>query len=133
MTHKRGVFVSGTDTGVGKTFVSSLLVAALKYSGTPVGYFKPVQTGSDLDTPTVSELSGVALSQFSQPTYQFSEPSAPYRASLKEGKQIQLDQIRQHWESLDNRSWVVEGAGGLLVPLNSKHTLRDLVQVLGLK
>jgi dethiobiotin synthase len=130
---KLGIFISGTDTGVGKTVVSSLLTSSLKSFGIRSGYFKPVQTGSDLDSQTVSQLTGIPVSNFPQPVYQFSLPQSPNRAAMAEGKQIHLKMIRDSWEKLDERSWVVEGAGGLLVPLNSHQTNRDLIMELGLR
>jgi dethiobiotin synthase len=128
---KLGLFVSGTDTGIGKTLVSSLLVSSLRSFGIRTGYFKPVQTGTDLDTPRVADLSGLPLSHFPEPSYYFAEPAAPYRAALHEGTEIQIDHILQSWNKLDDRAWVIEGAGGLLVPLNAKQTMRDLIHALG--
>jgi dethiobiotin synthase len=130
---KSGVFVSGTDTGVGKTLVSSLILSALRKNKIQSGYFKPIQTGSDLDSPTVAARVGVHLEEFPRPIYQFQAPQAPSRAAQAEGKEIQLDSIVQGWQCLENQHWIVEGAGGLLVPLNSKQTIRDLVKALGLR
>ena len=130
---KLGIFVTGTNTGIGKTIVSSLLVSSLKHHSIKTGYFKPIQTGIDCDTPTVSELTGIPLSKLPEPAYSFSEPIDPFRASRLQDKQVQLDYIEQKWKELDNRAWVVEGAGGLLVPLNSRHTTRDLICALELK
>jgi dethiobiotin synthase len=130
---KLGIFVTGTDTGIGKTLVSGLLLAALRSYGIKSGYFKPVQTGSDLDTHTVSHWSGIHLDRLPNPTYLFPEPIAPYTAAKMHGQEIQLDQIQQEWHQLDERAWVVEGAGGLLVPLNGRQTNRDLIQALELR
>lgn len=130
---KLGVFVSGTDTGIGKTLVSSLLVSSLKSFGIRAGYFKPVQTGSESDSQTVMELSGISESCVPSPTYQFEKPQSPNRAAEGEGKQIQIDAILDDWKKLEDRAWVIEGAGGLLVPLNAKQTVRDLVSALGVK
>lgn len=59
---KQGLFVTGTDTGIGKTVVSALLAAALREAGATAGYFKVVQTGTESDTATVGSLApGVAL------------------------------------------------------------------------
>lgn len=130
---KLGLFVSGTDTGVGKTIVSSLMLSALKSLAVRTGYFKPIQTGTDLDTPRVAELTEIPLSKFPNPVYSLAMPAAPSRAASAEGIQIQLDLILKAWNELDDRAWVVEGAGGLLVPLNQKQTIRDLIQILGLR
>lgn len=133
MSIKLGVFISGTDTGVGKTLVSSLLLSSLRTYGIRSGYFKPVQTGSDLDSETVARYTGVPFTRFPQPVYQFPEPISPHRAAKIHESQIQLDQIQKQWHSLEDRAWVVEGAGGLLVPLNATQTIRDLVSALSLK
>ncbi len=131
--NKSGLFITGTDTGIGKTGVSSLLVSALRSFDLQPGYFKPIQTGSDLDTLTVSHLSGIPAFEWPKPVYQLSLPAAPYQAAQAENTQIELDRIVKVWKGLDHRNWVVEGAGGLLVPLNAKQTIRDLIQVLHLK
>jgi dethiobiotin synthase len=135
-----GIFVTGTDTNVGKTWVSTLLVAALKKKKIPVGYFKPVQTGLDSDTAQVRIQTGLPEEDAPPPAYFFPQPMAPARAaSLANdgaGVQIQLDSIFHYWKNLPNfadRWWVVEGAGGLMVPLNSKHVIRDLIGAFGLK
>ncbi len=130
---KNGIFISGTDTGIGKTVVSTLLVSALKQQGYSYGYFKPIQTGTELDTPLLSELNTVPLTQFPSPAYYFPEPMAPSRAAALHGVEIDLGKIVQAWQDLDSRSWVVEGAGGLLVPINSHQTTRDLIRALGLR
>jgi dethiobiotin synthase len=130
---KQGLFITGTDTGVGKTVVSSLLSSALRAFGIPQGYFKPIQTGEESDTQTVAHLSGLSSSSFAQPSYQFVAPMAPYRAAQREGRSIELEVIVQHWASFEDRAWVVEGAGGLLVPLNSTQTTRDLICALQMK
>ena len=130
---KLGIFVTGTNTGIGKTIVSSLLISSLKSYGIRTGYFKPVQTGLDLDSPTVVGFTGLPISKFPDPVYSFPEATAPYRAALLHDRQIQLDSILQKWNELDDRAWVLEGAGGLLVPLTPKHTVREMIQCLGLR
>jgi dethiobiotin synthetase len=132
MSVKKGLFISGTDTGVGKTLISSLIVAGLKSCGMTVGYFKPVQTGSDLDTETVRSYSQLTDAEYSAPTYQLALPAAPSRAAQAEGVEIELARIQSHWAALDARNWVVEGAGGLLVPLRGRQTIRDLIRSLRL-
>ena len=130
---KSGIFVSGTDTGVGKTVVSSLLVTAFQAHEVRTGYFKPIQTGLDLDTDSVSHLTSLPISDFPPPAYQLAPPMAPYRAALLENTEIDLDHVVQKWQDLGDQLWIVEGAGGLLVPLTEKQTTRELIQKLGLK
>ncbi len=129
---KNGIFVTGTDTGVGKTVVSSLIVSALQQAKLPVGYFKPVQTGTDDDCNEVQRLCGLSDEKIARPVYSYPEPIAPYRASLLHQDRISLETIRRSWDQLDDRTWVVEGAGGILVPLSRDETVRDLIAALQL-
>lgn len=130
--NKRGIFVSGTDTGIGKTLVSSLLLAGLRAHQGEGNYFKPVQTGSDLDRDTVSQLNEVLLEGFPRPVYQFPEPISPHRAAALHDVEIRFDLISDSWRKLPPGHWIVEGAGGLLVPLNKTQLMRDLIAELQL-
>ncbi|MEO5970723.1 MAG: dethiobiotin synthase [Bdellovibrionia bacterium] len=132
---KKGIFVTGTDTDIGKTFVSSLLVSSLKANGRTAGYFKPVQTGTETyfaDSQTVASLSTLSPEEQTSSVYCYPQPMAPSRAASLNGEEIRLDRILQHWNALAPRTWIVEGAGGLLVPLNSTQTMRDLIVALDL-
>ncbi len=126
----KGVFVTGTDTGVGKTLSSALLFSALRANGIPAGYFKAVQTGDDDDTRTIERLTGA--SGLPRPAYSFSLPAAPSRAARAEGRRVELATIRERFLALPEKFWIVEGAGGLLVPLNEREVIRDLVRELEL-
>ena len=127
---KRGVFVTGTSTGVGKTFVSALLLSELKNQG--ARYFKPVQSGDDSDTETVLRLTGLDPDHARHPIYSFKAPLSPNLAAQKEGAEISIQEILNEWGKLNSNFWIVEGAGGLLVPLNDHQTMRDLVKSLDL-
>jgi dethiobiotin synthetase len=137
---KKGIFITGTDTNVGKTFVSSLLVSSLRANKIATGYFKPIQTGTDSNTPsdlqTVIALSELSTEEQTPSVYSFPQPMSPNRAASLNGKTIELEPILDHWNTLQNsplrRTWIVEGAGGLLVPFNSKQTMRDLILALDL-
>jgi malonyl-CoA O-methyltransferase len=129
---RRGVFVTGTDTGVGKTVVSALLCSALRQAGRAAGYFKPVQTGPDDDTGTVARLAGLEGGALAAPAYRFRLPAAPSRAAAAEGIAIRIESIVTRWKELPAGLWVVEGAGGLLVPLGERATIRDLIGAMGL-
>ncbi len=129
---KRGLFVTGTDTGVGKTLVSALLVSALVRSGRRAGYFKPVQTGSESDRDEVRRLVPHDDVLFPEPAASFALPAAPFRAATAEGRSVDLAAIVRAWDALPDAAWVVEGAGGLLVPLTATETTRDFVRALGL-
>lgn len=134
---KRGIFITGTDTNIGKTLTSALLASALKQlkiksPNQDFGYFKPIQTGTDLDTETVRTLAHLNDHEVQNPVYAFPEPISPNQAADLNGSQIHLDSIGDTWNDLDHRSWIIEGAGGLLVPLNSRETIRDLIAFLKL-
>lgn len=134
---KDGLFITGTDTHIGKTVTSALLLAALARAGRSPGYFKPVQTGLDSDKLTVTELTGLPAERIAPSVYEFPEPIAPSRAAkmnrAMKQVEISLDRIRSSWIGLPSREWVVEGAGGLMVPLNSKSLIRDLILELHLR
>lgn len=131
---KKSIFITGTDTDIGKTFVATLLVSSLKAHGYSTGYFKPVQTGtasaSPSDLQTVTSLITLEPEEQTSSVYSFTEPMAPSRAARLNHEEIHIDTILKCWNKLPPRNWVVEGAGGLLVPLNSKQSIRDLVVVL---
>lgn len=136
---KRGLFITGTDTGIGKTLVSALLLSALQQSlnphGTEPGYFKPIQTGEDDDTREVLSLVSPSSSrriQIIDPIYRFKAPQAPYRAAALENAVIETQRICRRWSEIPDGTWVVEGAGGLLVPLSTRTTVRELIGDLGI-
>jgi dethiobiotin synthase len=129
----RGIFVTGTDTDIGKTTVSALLLAALREQGVARRYFKPVQTGGDSDTATVARLAELEAHVIVAPVFTFPEPISPHRAAAAHGAVIGLGDIREAWEAARGEAFtVVEGAGGLLVPLNDRDSVRELVAALGL-
>jgi len=122
----KGYFVSGIGTNVGKTFVSAGLMLA-----TGAQYFKPIQTGSPegLDRETVRDLTGLPESRFLPEVKAFRAPFSPHRAAMLEGQVIRLGEISL--PRVEN-PLIVEGAGGLLVPLNSSETMLDLIRTFGL-
>lgn len=128
---KHGIFITGTSTGVGKTLVAALILTAARSQNLPAYYFKPVQTGQDSDCATVSYLTGLN-NAIIQPVFSYPLPQAPYRAALAEQQPIQLDHILARWQQFAAGYYLVEGAGGLLVPLTLKHTIRDLAAALQL-
>ncbi len=129
-----GVFVTGTDTGVGKTVVSSVLVSALRRSRA-VGYWKPVQTGieEDDDTAEVSRLASCAPQEICNEGVRLERPLSPHLAARLANRRIRLDRLVAINNCLaSDRCWVIEGAGGLLVPLNDTHLISDLIAAVGL-
>ncbi|WP_085908369.1 dethiobiotin synthase [Kiloniella majae] len=118
-----GLFVTGTDTEVGKTFVSAALVESLRAS-----YWKPVQTGPDLDhdTPEILRLTGGADRKTYPCSYSFPDPLSPHEAARRVRETIDLDKIELPSIS-KNEFLIVEGAGGALVPLNDQFMMTDLM------
>lgn len=138
----RGVFVTGTDTGVGKTWVSVVLMGLLKNSGLKVAGMKPVASGcyftdGKLINDDAELLRHHASLRFPYDwvnPYPFKAPIAPHIAANKANVVISLDQIVSSFNQLQQQSdfIVVEGIGGWQVPLNSKHTVADMALVLDL-
>ena len=120
----RDLFITGTDTAVGKTVLSALLVAALERK-----YWKPVQTGATegTDRETVMMLAGVDPKQTFPESYVFDAPVSPHLAASLQGAVIDLRRIRRP-ESSD--PLVIEGAGGLMVPINDESLMIDLMRQL---
>lgn len=130
----RGVFVTGADTGVGKTVVSAVLVRALRRSRA-AGYWKPVQTGieEDDDTAEVVRLASCAPEEICNEGIRLERPLSPHLSARLAGRRIDFDRLLAVGNRLaPERFWVIEGAGGLLVPLNDKRMIADLIAALGL-
>ena len=117
----RGFFVTGTDTDVGKTVVSAWLLAHLDAC-----YWKPVQAGTEpeTDTETVRRLAEVPEDRILPEVYVLKEPLAPHEAARREGISIDMAKLIG---PQDDRLLIVEGAGGLLVPLNEQDYVIDLI------
>ena len=122
-----GYFVTGTDTNVGKTVLSALLVAALD-----AVYWKPVQTGASQGTDRESVRLWAEAEEERLPLerYRFYPPVSPHLASREGGIRIALDAFELP-EAPAARRWIVEGAGGVMVPLNEREFMRDLMQRIG--
>jgi malonyl-CoA O-methyltransferase len=121
------VFVSGTDTGIGKTVVAACLVHAFG-----ARYWKPIQTGladEPGDTHTVSWLAHMPQDRLHAPRYALRAPLSPEAAAQREGVRIALADFSL---PAGEGPVVVEGAGGLLVPLGGGALMTDLIGVLGL-
>ncbi|MGH2767472.1 MAG: dethiobiotin synthase, partial [Actinomycetota bacterium] len=126
-----GVFVTGTGTGVGKTVVVAALSRVLASAGLAVGAMKPVQTGAGTpgtgDVAFVVAAGGVAPHLAVTP-YAFADPLAPAVAARMAGRVIDLAEIIDAFGELRSKVdlVVVEGSGGLLVPLTERETMADL-------
>lgn len=128
----RGVFVTGTDTGVGKTMVAAALARAARRHGVQVGVMKPIETGCGGrrgDAERLRAAAGVDDPIARIAPYRLRAPLAPWPAAMAEGRSVRLARIERCWKTLARRYEfvVVEGAGGLLVPLTPRHTTLDLI------
>ena len=130
----RGLFVTGTDTGVGKSVVSATLFHRFR-EGRTLRYWKPIQTGieSDDDTADVARLAGCDDSEIFDHGVRLARPVSPHLAARLSGYVIDVGQLLKACgrEGRDTR-WIVEGAGGVLVPINDHETMADLMVRLGL-
>jgi len=137
-----GVFITGTDTEVGKTLIASGLVVALQDQGIDVGVMKPLESGAPCfeSTPIprdafyLKEIAGVQDDLGRINPYCFQAPLAPGVAAEKEEVEVDLQHIKGAYEELKghHQFMVVEGAGGLLVPIAKGVLLPELIKLLGL-
>jgi len=130
----RGLFVTGTDTGVGKTVVSAALLVRYRPACRTIRYWKPVQTGieQDDDTAEVARLSGAADAAVLREGIRLPEPVSPHLAARLSATSIEVSRLRTMLAAEPPAKWIVEGAGGVLVPLNRTELMADLMTGLGL-
>jgi len=132
------LLVTGTDTGVGKTVIAAALVLARRESGVRAIGFKPAESGLDggatADSAILAAASGIA-EPLAAPVAQLHEPLAPAVAAERAGVAIDVAAIEERVRSLRAAGWsiVVEGAGGVLVPLAWGYTALDMAERLGLE
>jgi dethiobiotin synthase len=130
----RGLFLTGTDTGVGKTVTAAALLHGLR-STTPTRYWKPIQTGIEQndDTATVLRLTGSESGAVLDKGIRLARPLSPHLSARLSGVRITVDQlVEMAAAELDGGQWIVEGAGGLLVPINEQELMADLIARLAL-
>lgn len=138
----RGFFVTGTDTGVGKTRIAAALLHGCAVRGLRTVGMKPVAAGCDWrdgvaywdDVEQLVAASSVRADLARVNPYHFEAPIAPHLAAAQAGVTMQLDVIVAACRALQAQAEVVvvEGAGGWLVPLNAQHSMADLAVQLGL-
>jgi len=138
----RGIFVTGTDTGVGKTVVACALARGLVRRGHRVGVLKPVASGSERTPAGLRNEDALALlgcanlgqGYESANPYCFEPPISPHIAADEAGISIDLRRIGDVYRSIARQAdWiVVEGAGGWLAPLSGRDSMADLPQALGI-
>lgn len=114
-------FVTGISTEVGKTITSAIIAESLK-----ADYWKPIQSGDldNSDTHKVKALVSNSITKFHPNSYALKVPISPHAAAVIDGVTINVEHIRV--PQTDNHL-VVEGAGGVLVPLNDQHTIMDII------
>jgi dethiobiotin synthetase len=127
-----GIFITGTDTGVGKTVVTCAIARGLREAGIDVGVMKPIETGVSSAGPedalALREAAGVEDDLSLICPLQYEMPAAPEAAARAEGRVLRLDSIDAAYATLTSRhrALLVEGAGGLLVPIDRMTTMVDL-------
>jgi len=134
----KGIFVTGTDTGVGKTLIAAGIASVLRKQGSDVGVMKPLESGCEIvngkkvpmDALFLKDAAGVDDSLTLINTYALKEPLAPSVAAEIEGIDIDIDRILDDFEQLSKRHefLIVEGAGGLLVPIKKGFLFSDLIK-----
>ena len=128
------MFVTGTDTHVGKTFVACGIAEALRRRGVDVGVMKPVASGAGDDARELIKAAGVSDPLDLVNPIRLKEPLSPHLAARREGKRVDVRRIDRAYRELARRHdvMIVEGAGGLLVPIRDGFTMADLAKRLGL-
>lgn len=133
----RGLFITGTDTDVGKTVVAAAILHRFR-EHVPLRYWKPIQTGIEQadDTREVRYLGRCSESEILDDGIRLPHPLSPHFSARLHGTDIELQQVAQIAFSAapdgEDISWLVEGAGGALVPINETQFMTDLMKHLGL-
>ena len=136
-----GLFITATDTGVGKTYVTALIARALRNAGRVVGAYKPVCSGAEIgvdgslswgDVATLTAAIGGRFDAERVCPLRFRAPLAPNVAAQREGAKIDFQQLCEgaHWWRGRVEILLVEGVGGLLCPLTARETIADLAAAL---
>ena len=132
----KGYFITGTDTNVGKTVVTACLATLFKSRGEDVGVMKPLETGVDpecsssanSDAKFLIEVSGVQDALEEVCPYRLKTPASPYQAARLEGKELDPEKIMERFRALQSKHsmMLVEGVGGLMVPITQRYNVVDL-------
>jgi len=141
----KGIFITGTGTEIGKTYVTKYLTKALIHKGIKAIPYKPIQTGCVWkngslvaeDVEQYIQTAGLSYEQKDLCTYFFEKPASPHLAAQLENTKIDLSFIKQHFEKLqaEHDLILVEGAGGLAVPVKEDNELimtSDLIKLLNI-
>jgi dethiobiotin synthetase len=138
----QGLFITGTDTGVGKTVVTAAILAWLRLQGLKTGVMKPIETGVDNDCSSpansdalfLMECGGIVDTLAEVCPIRMKPAASPYQAALIENRILQPETILSAYEKLSGRyDWMlVEGIGGVRVPVTRDYGVVDLMRDLGL-
>jgi dethiobiotin synthetase len=138
----KGLFITGTDTGIGKTWISAAIMQLLKAQHQSVIGMKPIASGCELtaaglrneDALLLQQQSSIEIAYEQINPYAFEPAIAPHIAAAQSGVTIDIQHIKQTYQALSQQAdWViVEGVGGWLVPLNQYETIADLAAALDL-
>jgi dethiobiotin synthetase len=134
------IFVTGTDTGVGKTVVTAGLAGVLQSLGFKVGVYKPVQAGCDykqkgyLYSEDLDFVINVDHNIFTKCSYILKTPAAPVVSAPIDNENIDINILIRDYKTLSDQCdfVIVEGAGGISVPINPTHTYKDLITLLNI-
>lgn len=127
------LFITGTDTNVGKTYVSTLLLNEARHAGLQTLGIKPVASGGNEDVIALQQASSIKLPSEKINPFLFKSPIAPHLAAKEEKKNLSVREISNGIQQALNHPsdlCVIEGAGGWYVPLNETETMADLVKAL---
>jgi dethiobiotin synthetase len=126
------IFISGIGTGVGKTLVSAIITEALQ-----ADYWKPIQAGleEDTDATTVRQLISNTKSKMHTEGYKLATPASPHIAARNQNVTINLEKLERSFRHLSsiNDYLIIEGPGGVMVPLNENEFVGDLIEKLNTK
>jgi dethiobiotin synthetase len=131
----KGIFITGTDTGVGKTFFTALLTKALRDQGVPALALKPISCGDREDALRFSEAANSAISPIEINPIHFAAPLSPYAASILEVRPFPWATLRERMQKLSSNysgPFLVEGVGGWRVPFDQSSGVREWAQELAL-
>ena len=138
----KSLFVTGTDTGVGKTIVTACLISVFKKYQIDVGVMKPIENGVDSHCSSSANSDALFLMEVADSEDSLAEVSpirlkpaaSPYQAALLENRDLDVGTIRENFNRLSARHdcLLVEGLGGLLVPITESYNVEDLICELGL-
>ena len=133
MSHK--VFITGTDTGVGKTVLTALLLAYLRRRRCNALAIKPFASGSHRDGTLLNRVQDRCLGEVAVNPFYYTAPLAPLAAARAGGQVVRLQEVVRHIDRLGRQADVllIEGCGGLLAPLGPRYDAVDLIEKIGAK